>query len=162
MKLKEVDLPGIGKKFSLLTSHNERIDVIIHINGKREMFIFEDADDDEPDADVILNEEEANQLGSILMGVYFKPETEKAKELILKNLVIEWVEVDKDSPLANHTLKELEIRKRTGTTVIAILRGKDFIINPSPTEVIKEGDTLVVVGSKEQIENFKKEFKVKD
>ena len=162
MKLKETDLPGIGKKFSIITSHNDKIDVIIYINGKRELFIFEKDDYDEPVANVILNEEEANQLGSILMGVYFKPETEETKECLLKNLVIEWIEVDENSPLVNHTLKDLQIRQKTGASVISIIRGDKTIINPSPDEVIKKGDTLVLVGSREQIEKFFKEFKVRN
>jgi len=162
MKLKETDLPGIGKKFSIITSHKDKIDVIIYINGKRELFIFEKDDYDEPVANVILNEEEANQLGSILMGVYFKPETEETKECLLKNLVIEWIEVDENSPLVNHTLKDLQIRQKTGASVISIIRGDKTIINPSPDEVIKKGDTLVLVGSREQIEKFFKEFKVRN
>jgi len=161
MKLKETDLPGIGKKFSITTSHNDKIDVIIYINGKREIFIFEEDDFDEPVANVVLNEEEANQLGSILMGVYFKPETEKTKEYLLKNLVIEWIEVDENSPLVNHSLKDLQIRKKTGASVISIIRGDKTIVNPSPDEIIRKDDTLVLVGSKEQIEKFFKEFKVR-
>ena len=162
MKLKETDLPGIGKKFSIITSHKDKIDVIIYINGKRELFIFEKDDYDEPVANVVLNEEEANQLGSILMGVYFKPETEKTKECLLKNLVIEWIEVDKNSPLVNHSLKDLQIRQKTGAIVISIIRGDKTIINPPPDEIIREGDTLVLAGSKEQIEKFFKEFKVRN
>jgi len=162
MKLKETDLPGIGKKFSIITSHKDKIDVIIYLNGKREIFIFEEDDYDEPVANVVLNEEEANQLGSILMGVYFKPETEETKECLLKNLVIEWIEVDENSPLVNHTLKDLQIRQKTGASVISIIRGDKTIINPSPDEVIKKGDTLVLVGSREQIEKFFKEFKVRN
>ncbi len=160
MEFKESDLPGIGKKFSIITSHGDKITVVIHITGKREIFFFEEDDYDDPLCDIVLTEEEANQLGSVLMGAYFKPEMEKDKELFLQNLAIEWFKVEKGSPIAGKTIKELEIRKKTGATVISIIRGDETITNPLPDEVIKEGDILVLIGSRDQIEKFFKEFGV--
>lgn len=154
MKFKETDLPGIGKKFSVITADKEKISVIIYISGKREIYFFSKDDFDEPVCSFVLNEEEANQLGSILMGTYFKPEGQEEKEMFMKNLVIEWVNVDKSSPLVNRSIKDLEIRKKTGVTVVSILRENQTITNPLPEEVIKDGDTLVIVGNKEQIEKF--------
>ncbi len=158
MEFKETDLPGIGKKFTIITSHGDKITVVIHVTGKRELFIFEEDDYDDPLCDVVLTEEEANQLGSVLMGAYFKPEQEKDKELFLQNLAIEWVKVEKGSPLVGKSLRELEIRKKTGVTVISIIRGDETITNPLPDEVIQEGDILVLIGSRDQIERFFKEF----
>ncbi len=158
MEFKESDLPGIGKKFSIITSKGDKIVVVIHLTGKREIFYFENGDYEDPICDIVLNEEEANQLGSVLMGAYFKPEQEKLKEVILKNLAIEWFKVDENSPLANKTIAASEIRKKTGVTVISIIRGDQSITNPLPEEVIKPGDIIVVVGTREQIEHFAKEF----
>ena len=160
MEFKETDLPGIGKKFSIITAKGDKIAVIIHLTGKREIFYFEKEDMDDPVCDVVLNEEEANQLGSVLMGAYFKPEQENIKEVLLQNLAIEWVKVPENSPLANKTISEGEIRKKTGVTIISIIRGENSITNPLPDEVIKEGDILVLVGTREQIEHFIKEFKI--
>ncbi|HIE59489.1 MAG TPA: potassium transporter TrkA [Persephonella sp.] len=158
MEFKESDLPGIGKKFSIITSHKDKITVVIHITGKREIFFFEEEDFDDPLCDIVLTEEEANQLGSVLMGAYFKPEMEKDKELFLQNLAIEWFKVEKGSPISDKSIKQLEIRKKTGATVISIIRGDETITNPLPDEVIKEGDILVLIGSRDQIEKFFKEF----
>jgi TrkA domain protein len=80
--------------------------------------------------------------------------------LFLQNLAIEWFKVEKGSPLAGKTIKDLEIRKKTGATVISIIRGDETITNPLPDEVIKEGDILVLIGSRDQIEKFFKEFGV--
>jgi TrkA domain protein len=151
---KEVDLPGIGKKFSVITANKEKVVVIIHLSGKREIYFFEKDDFDEPVCSFSLNEEEATQLGSILMGTYFKPEARDEKEMFMKNLVIEWVNIEQSSNMANKSIKELEIRKKTGTSVIAIIRNNETITNPSPDEIIKPDDTLVIVGNKDQIKKF--------
>ncbi len=158
MEFKETDLPGIGKKYSIITSGGDKITVIMHITGKREIFVFEPDDYDEPSCDVVMTEEEANQLGSVLMGAYYRPEQEKEKEVLIENLAIEWIKVPSDSPLAGKSIKESDIRKRSGVTVIAIIKQNETIVNPKPDEVISAGDTVVVVGTREQVENFIKEF----
>ncbi len=160
MEFKEVDLPGIGKKFSIITSTGDKVAVVIHLTGKREIFYFEKDDYEEPICDIVLNEEEANQLGSVLMGAYFKPEQEEKKEVFLHNLAIEWFKVPEDSPLVNKSIKEAQIRTKTGVNVISIIRGDESIVNPVPDEVIYAGDVIVVAGTRDQIERFVKEFKV--
>ncbi len=158
MEFKETDLPGIGKKYSIITSGGDKITVIMHITGKREIFVFEPDDYDEPSCDVVLSEEEANQLGSVLMGAYYRPEQEKEKEVLIENLAIEWIKVPSNSPLANRSIKESDIRKRYGVTVIAIIKHNETIVNPRPDEIISAGDTIVIVGTREQVENFVREF----
>jgi TrkA domain protein len=158
MQFKEVDLPGIGKKFSIITSGKEKVSVIIHLSGKREVYFFKKDDFDEPVCSFVLNEEEANQLGSVLMGTFFKPEAKEEKEMLLKNLIIEWISLEKGSPLINKSIKESEIRKKTGASVVAIIRGDLTITNPSPDEILREGDIIVLVGNKQQIEKFYEVF----
>lgn len=158
MKFRETDLPGIGKKFSVITANKEKVSVIIHISGKREIYFFSKDDFDEPACSFVLTDEEANQLGSILMGTYFKPEGEEEREMFMKNLVIEWVNVEKNLPITNRSIRELQIRKHTGVSIVSIIRGNQTITNPSPDEVIKDGDTLVIIGNREQIERFFQTF----
>ncbi len=161
MDFKEADLPGIGKKFTVRTSYNQILRIIIHFTGKREIFIYENEDEDAI-YDLELSEDDASLIGSILMGTYFKPEQEKQKELILSKLSIEWVEVPKNNKLANCSILDNQIRKKTGVTIIAIIRGKNIILNLEPTEVIREGDTLVIVGTSDKTEQFKKEFNLNE
>jgi TrkA domain protein len=158
MEFKETELPGVGKKFSVITSKGDKISVVVHLSGKKELFYFEADDYDEPVCDIEMNDEEAKQLGSILMGTYFQPVQEDVKQLLLKNLIIEWVKVNENSPLKNKSIKEAEVRKKTGATIISIIRGDNTITNPLPDEVIRENDVLIVLGNKEQIKKFMKEF----
>jgi len=54
--------------------------------------------------------------------------------------------------LANHTIGELKIGDKTGTMILAILskEGK-FDTTPSAKDTIRPGDTLIVLGTREQI-----------
>jgi K+ transport systems, NAD-binding component len=49
------------------------------------------------------------------------------------------------------TLKELDVRKRFGVSVLAIKRGENLIVNPMGDEKILPGDILVVLGTTEQL-----------
>jgi len=47
--------------------------------------------------------------------------------------------------------RELELASRIGTDVIAIRRGKDWIINPKGDQMILEGDVLIARGTPDGI-----------
>ena len=73
-----------------------------------------------------------------------------AKEL-LKDMDTESYLVTKDSPLAGYSLNKLELRSRTGATVIAIQRKLDIHRNPGADFTFQENDVMLLVGSREQI-----------
>ena len=46
------------------------------------------------------------------------------------------------------------MRRKTGVTIVAILRGSLPIIAPEPSTVLKVGDDLVIAGREEDLEPF--------
>ncbi len=56
------------------------------------------------------------------------------------------------SRAAGSSLRELELRRRTGGTVIALVRGREATPNPSPDFRLEAGDVLVLVGSHGEID----------
>ena len=56
------------------------------------------------------------------------------------------------------SLEHLKIRSRTGCTVVAITTGGATIPNPDPHQVIPEDSSLTVIGTREQIHEFKRVF----
>ncbi|MGQ9618869.1 MAG: cation:proton antiporter domain-containing protein [Candidatus Aminicenantia bacterium] len=55
--------------------------------------------------------------------------------------------VSSDSPICGKTIKELNLRKETGASIIAVVRGEKSFASPPPDFLIKGGDTLVLVAS---------------
>ena len=143
--LRETRLPGIGVKYVLRTAAGNRVSVILHNDGKRELYYHERGDDD-PRAVIELDDDEARQLAAIVGGAYERPKIVEDLEMALGELTIEWVHVPDTSPAIGHTLAECGFRARSGITVIAILREPEPIAGAQPHDVIKRGDTLVTVG----------------
>jgi CPA2 family monovalent cation:H+ antiporter-2 len=60
--------------------------------------------------------------------------------------------IDENSLHAGKTLSELNLRAITDATIIAIVRGKDTISNPSGKEKILSNDTLVITGTHKSVD----------
>ncbi|MCX7710947.1 MAG: cation:proton antiporter regulatory subunit [Clostridia bacterium] len=148
----ETDLPGIGKKISCTTYSREKVVLVIHHDGKRELYIMDK--DGDPQANVTLLDEEARRLGGFLSGVMFKPKAVEHLELALEGIRIDWYKLEKDSPVIGKAIGGLGIRKKTQVSIIAILRGDHFIPSPSSEYVFQEGDTCVVIGKPERFKDF--------
>ncbi|MFH1915010.1 MAG: TrkA C-terminal domain-containing protein [Pseudomonadota bacterium] len=150
MDVKTTDLPGIGKKYSMTTVGGKHIVILLHLTGNREIYYFDDPDDD-PLATVKFSDEEARKLGAILLGVDYQPVADDRMDLLLRSVRIEWIKVGAASQLTGKTIAESQIRKMTGSTIIGIDRGGAIIGSPDITEVITEGDVLMAIGSREQV-----------
>jgi TrkA domain protein len=149
----EQSLPGIGQRYELHTEEGGTIVVVLHHSGRRDMYVM-DPRDDEPKAAVTLSDSQARTLGAVLAGAYFKPAVVEDIEAVIGSLLIDWFTLRANSPAADKTIAEMEIRRRTRMTVAAILRGSESLIAPEPSEVLRADDRLVVVGRQEDRAGF--------
>jgi len=69
MEVKETRLPGVGTKFAMRTARGERLVAIVHLDGMRE--VSHTVGDQEAHT-ITLNDEEARQLGAILVGAVYR------------------------------------------------------------------------------------------
>ena len=155
-ELRETRLPGVGVKYTCFTTHGGRLTVILHNEGQRELYWFPHADDDEPQAVIQLEDDEARQLGALIGGAYERPKIVEELEMAFGELAIEWVAVPDGSPAIGKTLAECAFRQRTGITIIAILREPEPVAGAQPGDVVERGDTLVTVGKLGQYPAFRR------
>jgi TrkA domain protein len=155
-ELQETRLPGIGTKFTIRTGEGSRLTVILHNDGKRELYYFRRGADDEPRAVITLDDDEARQLGAVLGGAYERPKIVEDLEMALGELLIEWTPVPDTSPWIAKSLAEAGFRAKIGITVIAILREPESVTGALPHDVIQQGDTLVTVGKAGSYATFRK------
>lgn len=70
---------------------------------------------------------------------------------LLKNarelLELRWEELNEESLLVGSSLRQLDIRQMTGSSVVGLLRQGTFIANPSADLIFKKGDVLALIGS---------------
>jgi TrkA domain protein len=156
VELRQTRLPGVGTKFAFITAHGSRVAVIHHVDGTQELYVFGRVDDDEPRAVLLLDDDEARQLGAVLGGAYERPKIVEELEMAFGELAIEWVEVPQDSPAIGRTLADCGFRARTGVTIIAILREPEPVTGAQPTDVVQRGDVLVTVGKLGQYKEFRR------
>ena len=90
-----------------------------------------------------LHDDEARQLGALLGGAYERPKIVEELEMALGEFQIEWIKVPNGSWVNGRTLAECAFRKRTGVTVIAILRESESIAGAQPDDVIAVESDLV-------------------
>ena len=159
MDVTETDLPGVGKRFEVALGGDEAAIVLIHNNGRRELFHRS-----EPDADaeklLELSDREARTIGSLLEGAHFQPVATDTTETTIgeDGVMLEWYTLDEDDELVGMSIGTVDVRQRTGATVAAIERDGEVIQSPGPDFVFEDDDRLVVVGSRENHEAFVEEL----
>ena len=60
--------------------------------------------------------------------------------------------VEPGSAAEKRTLQDLDLRRQTGASVIAVVRGDKTFSNPSADQVLESGDDLVLVGSHAEVD----------
>ncbi len=74
-----------------------------------------------------------------------------------QNLIeITWARIEEDSPLVAKSLMDLDIRRKTGTSIVGVLRNDIFRPNPNADYTFAYGDLVAVIGNKSQRESFLK------
>ena len=80
----------------------------------------------------------------------------RRKEL---SLYMEEFIVKGGAQIEDRTIRQCDIRREANVIVVATKKpGEDIVFNPSPDIKIEKGDTLLVLGSEEAIEEFEKKY----
>jgi voltage-gated potassium channel len=101
----------------------------------------------------------AHRITSLLTN----PSAVEFVELVTKRSSLE-IEMDEfpieaASQLSGHTLRDADIGRRTGVIVIAIKRASGLVeFPPAGDEPFAPGDTIVVVGKRENLDRFRTQF----
>ncbi|MDO5321474.1 MAG: cation:proton antiporter [Bacteroidia bacterium] len=96
-----------------------------------------------------LNEKELSERKKMIVTAAVK------EQLAGYDVHIETSVISADSPYVGRTLREMPFRHTTGVNIIKIKRGSKSIIVPNGDEYIYPGDTLVAVGTTEQLDAFR-------
>ncbi len=153
-QIREQELPGIGRRYSV-DAEGDEISVVIHHSGRRDVYLS-DRTGHHPPRVATLTDDQARRLGAVLAGAYFQPTLTRRIEAVVGGLLIDWVTIAPGWAGAGHSIAELEIRRRTRMTIVAILRGDEAIVVPEPSEVLLAGDRVVVVGRPEDLDGLVK------
>lgn len=147
-EITEIRLPGVGVRHEFTTSSGERLGVLSHRSGRRELVVYHRDDPDAASTVLHLSPEDTRTLAELL-GASQVSEALMAVQQELEGLAIDWITVPETSRLATATIGEGQYRTRTGTSIVAVIRGGTTIPAPGPEHRLQPGDVAVAVGTTE-------------
>jgi TrkA domain protein len=150
-EIRETPLPGVGLRYDFATDGGERLGVIAHRSGRRELLVYDREDPDRCRETLTLDEEDAWTLAELLGGPKLTGPLATLQQSI-QGLTIDWFRVEPGHASAGATIGDLQLRRRTGTTVVAIQRGERTVPSPTPEQRFDVDDVAVLVGTPEGIE----------
>lgn len=110
--------------------------------------VYDREDPDTAAVTLTLNAEEANGMAELLASTRM---VEIIGELHrqVEGLVTEQIPIPAGSPYDGRSLGDTHARTRTGTSIVAVVRGSEVVVSPRPDFGFEAGDIVVVVGTAE-------------
>jgi len=147
-EVQETRLPGIGVRHEFDTEAGQRIGVIVHRDGRREVVVYRRDDPDTCSTVLDLTASNARTIAELL-GASQVSETVAAVQHDVEGLAIEWIPIPDTSPAVATTIREGDYRTRTGASIVAITRSGASVPAPDPDFALLAGDVAVAVGTVE-------------
>ncbi|MEW9550808.1 cation:proton antiporter regulatory subunit [Nonomuraea sp. NPDC050783] len=148
MEVEQTALPGIGLRHDFTTRAGQRVGVVSHRTGRRDLVIYDKDDPDRACQTVKLNDEEADALAELLGAPRIVQRLNQLHEQV-EGLVSVQLPIPDGSPYAGRQMGEARVRTRTSASIVAVVRGGRVFASPGPDFVFGAGDVVVVVGSEE-------------
>lgn len=146
VRIEETALPGVGVRHDFSTRNGQRIGVISHRDGRRELLVYDRRDPDACSTVLPLDEEDVRTLADLLGGSQVVERFDRLRQSVA-GLTIDWLPIAPGSPWADRTLAEIGLRKSTGVSIVAVNRDDEITVSPPADYRLAAGDVLVCVGS---------------
>jgi len=160
MSLRSLNLPGVGTKYEFVTDKGDTVAIFFTKTGAIQMYTLQQGCNTPSAAE--MTPVEARRLGNILTGAIIEADQESVEVAFsaLADLRITLHTYIIPNVLAGKTIEDLQIRAKTGATVIAVSRHSMNIINPPASFVFETGDAALVIGETDQLKNLEREIMV--
>lgn len=152
-EIEETRLPGVGVRHEFTTSAGERLALLTHRTGRRELAVYDRNDPDTCRTVFHLSAEDTTALGELL-GLSQVTEAVRGVQRV-EGVAIDWISVSPTSRYAGTTIGDGEFRTKTGASIVAIMRGDSTIPAPGPGESFDGGDVVVAVGTADGLQQLR-------
>lgn len=154
--ISESNLPGIGRKFQIETIGGDRLIIIIHDDGRRELYHFTKKNPERATSVLTLTDGEARQIAGIVGGLTYVPKALPAEEVVLDDLVLEWYTIEPKAFCIGKTIRQLQARTVTGASIVSIVEpNRVKRTNPEADTLLNEGAILILAGDRLNIKKLK-------
>jgi K+:H+ antiporter subunit KhtT len=138
-------LPGVGVRHDFTSRSGERLGVISHRSGDKDLLVY---DHDDPDSCAMvlrLGDDDVRTLADILGGSQVTEDLTRLQSLA--GLTIDWIPVTGGAHCTGRRLADLGVYDDLGASIVAVVRGEETIASPGPEFRLLDGDTAVAVGT---------------
>lgn len=147
----ETQLPGVGVRHEFATASGERVAVLSHRTGRREIAVYDRADPDACSTVLHLSHDDARTLADLLGG---SPVSEAVSGVQrLEGVAIDWIRIRGGAEHAGSTIGEG--RFRTRASVVALVRGSETLPAPGPEAALEAEDVVVAIGTSEGLRQLR-------
>ncbi|WOF17358.1 potassium transporter TrkA [Methanoplanus sp. FWC-SCC4] len=152
-------MPGVGTKYEMDTESGDRIMMVYMEKGGGVQLYVESGDGIES-ASARLTPFESRRIGNVLTGAVLEADEEEISVVFsaLSDLSIKVHTYHLNERVDGKRLLDLQIRSKTGATVVAVSRRGESQVNPPADFVFLKGDSVLVIGESEQLKRFEEEF----
>jgi len=151
-EIEETHLPGLGVRYEFRTSRGTRLGIVHHRTGRRELVVYHQDDPDTSRDVIALDPDDSATLAEMLGTSRVAEHLDRLQQV--EGLAIDWLPLSGISPYAGRTIGDTQARSRTGTSIVAVIRGDKAVPAPGPDFQLEAGDTLLVVGTARGIEEL--------
>jgi TrkA domain protein len=145
MELERTALPRVGVSYAFATAKGQRVGVVAHVNGRRDLISYDPEEGERVLHTTVLTDTEARTVAQLLgTPVYVDQVADLARGLDGVEAVR--IPVPAGSPYCGRRLADTRARTRTGASVVAVIREGSAIPSPAPEFQFRPGDDVVAVG----------------
>jgi TrkA domain protein len=150
MTIERTALPGIGISHAVTTAARQRLGVISHVSGRRDLVVYDPDDPERATVSVALDDLEARQLADLLAGSVTVDHISDLEQRIAGITAVR-IRIPVGSAYDGAALRDTRARARTGVSVVAVVRDGVLTASPDPDFVLRRDDVVVAVGDEHGI-----------
>lgn len=150
MYLERGVLPGIGVRHTATTGRRQRLGVICHLGGRRDLVLYDSDDASSAVATLVLDAAEAQQVAGLLNTVVTVDHLNEL-ERELPGIAAVRLRLPAGSAFAGRPMRDAQARTRAAVTIAAVVHEGRVHLPPEPDLVLEPGDELLVIGTSEAI-----------
>ncbi len=145
-------LPGVGVRHDFTSRSGERLGVISHRSGVKDLLVYDHDDPDSCGLVLRLEDDDVRTLADILGGSQVTEDVTKLQSIA--GLSIDWIPVTGGARCTGRRLADLGVYDDLGASIVAVVRGDQTFPSPGPEFMLLNDDTAVAVGTPEAIKRL--------
>jgi TrkA domain protein len=146
--IERIALPGTGTCHTGTTARRQRIGVICHRSGRRDLVLYDPDDPDRATHTVVLDSAEARHVADLLAATITIDHVSDLERKIAGTSVAR-IRIPAGSPYDGHPL--CDTSARYAVSVVAVIRDEQTITAPDADFILQHGDTVVMAGESADI-----------